>query len=103
MKKTALLLVVLLSPLGVFAQRGIPPFGSFSSTSFDTINNQNLNVYFTIPIVSSAGRGLPLTLSLNNNSQLWQPLSTWTPVSGFTRQPNVGMAKGLSGRRLHSI
>jgi RHS repeat-associated protein len=75
------LLTTLLIPAAVLAQTGLPPFGSFTQGDFDTINNQNLNVYFSIPIVSSAGRGLPLNLSLVNNSLLWQVTGgVWTPV-----------------------
>jgi RHS repeat-associated protein len=93
MKKISLLGLLALLPLGLHAQTGVVPFGSYSSTPFDTINNQNLNTYFTIPIVSSAGRGLPLTLSLNYNSQIWQPFSTWTPVTDAVGNPTWGWQK----------
>ena len=93
MKKISLFVFVALLPFGVHAQTGVAPFGSYSSTPFDTINNQNLNIYFTIPIVSSAGRGLPLTLSLNYNSQIWQPFSTWTPATDALGNPTWGWQK----------
>ena len=93
MKKLILLALVLI-PVSAHAQTGIPPFGSLSSTPFDTINNQNLNVYFAIPIMSSAGRGMPLSLSLINNSLIWKKSgSTWTPVTDQSGNPTWGWQK----------
>ncbi len=65
---------------------GLPPFGSFSGGPFDTIDNANLNVYFQIPIISKAGRGLPFTYSLVYNNSIWAPVTTggttaWTPTT----------------------
>jgi hypothetical protein len=90
MKKTLFLLLFVLTQLPTFAQSptlGIPPFGSFSG-GFETINNQNLNVYFNIPIASSPGRGMPLSLNLSNNSLIWQPAgSAWVPVTDASGNP----------------
>jgi hypothetical protein len=101
MKRIVLLLATFLMPTLVFAQSpvtGLPPFGSLSSGGFDTINNQNLNAYFAIPIVSSAGRGMPLNLSLSYNSLIWQPLnSTWTPVVDAIGNPTWGWGKDYPG------
>jgi YD repeat-containing protein len=63
---------------------GVPPFGSFSSGSFDTVNNANLNVHFAIPIVNKAGRGMPFTYTLSYDSAVWYPLNgVWTPVANW--------------------
>jgi RHS repeat-associated protein len=85
MKKSILLLGIFLSfsPL-LCGQTGLgtPAFGSFSNGGFDTVNNQNLNVFFAIPIASSPGRGLPLNLNLVYNSLVWQNLGgDWYPVA----------------------
>lgn len=52
--------LVLLGSIAAAAQTpatGIYPFGSFDDKGFDTINRGNLNIHFTIPIVSKNGRG----------------------------------------------
>jgi RHS repeat-associated protein len=105
MKKTLLLIALaLLTQLPVAAQNslGVPPFGSFSGGGLDTINNQNLNVYFTIPIVSSPGRGMPLNLSLNYNSLIYVPYNngtttSWTPVVDANGNPTWGWVKDFAG------
>jgi RHS repeat-associated protein len=105
MKKTLLLLALaLLTQLPVAAQNslGVPPFGSFSGGGLDTINNQNLNVYFSIPIVSSPGRGMPLNLSLSYNSLIYVPYNngtttSWTPVADANANPTWGWVKDFAG------
>lgn len=60
---------------------GLAPFGSFSSFGFDTVNNQNLNVLFSIPLISSAGRGVPLNINLTYNSLVYQNYQgIWLPA-----------------------
>ena len=82
MRRYFVLLATLLLPVCVSAQNtGLPPFNSFSKGQFDSINNQNLNVIFAIPIMSSPGRGLNLNFSAVNNSLIWVPSSNnayWT-------------------------
>jgi hypothetical protein len=74
---------------------GTPPFGSYSGGNFDTVNQGNLNVHFSIPVLHKAGRGTPLTYDLSYDSSVWtpgvsngvaqwQPLNTtwgWSPIS----------------------
>jgi RHS repeat-associated protein len=75
MRKLAFLILVCLTPVFLSAQNtgvGVKPFGSYTQGGFDTINNQDLNVMFSIPIVSSAGRGQPLNFALTYNSQIYQ-------------------------------
>src|SRR5258708_2733853 len=74
MKKLTLLIWLCIIPGYLNAQNtgiGVLPFGSYTRGGFDTINNQNLNVMFAIPIVSSAGRGQPLSFNLSYNSQIY--------------------------------
>ncbi|HEV2416458.1 MAG TPA: RHS repeat-associated core domain-containing protein [Terriglobia bacterium] len=72
---------------------GVPPFSSFSSGRFDMVNNANLNVYFEIPILSKAGRGLPVHYSLTYNSSVWTPV--WSGSSNvWTRDSNWGWREG---------
>jgi hypothetical protein len=60
---------------------GLPPFGSFSGGTFDTVNNGNLNVHFQIPIGNKAGRGTPFAYTLTYDSSVWYPTGgVWMPV-----------------------
>ena len=101
MRKLAFLVAIIILPLTAHGQStGVPPFGSLSSTPFDVVNNQNLNAYFSIPVFSSSGRGMPLTLNLANNSLVWQPMlvgstTTWTPVTDVNGNPTWGWQKDL--------
>lgn len=67
---------------------GIPPFSSNTGGSFDTVDNANLNIHFSIPIVAKAGRGLPFDYTLSFDSSIWSPLSPsgsvgWTPATNW--------------------
>jgi len=64
---------------------GTPPFGSFSGGPFDTINNGNLNVHFSIPVVNKAGRGLAFNYNLSYDNSVWYPVGSsgnqsWQPL-----------------------
>ncbi len=54
---------------------GLPPFGSFRGGSADVVNDANLNVHLSVPVVSKAGRGLPLNYVLGYDSSLWFPVN----------------------------
>ena len=99
MKKIAFLLALALLPASLCAQNtgpGLPPFGSFTPGGFDTVNNQNLNAVFGIPLVHSAGRGMPLGLSLINNSTAYQIVGgAWTPVTDSSGNPSWGWVKDM--------
>lgn len=63
---------------------GTPPFGSFSGGP-DIINNANLNVHISIPIMNKAGRQLPFAYTLSYDNSVWYPVTSgsnqiWTPV-----------------------
>ncbi len=106
MTRTALILAfLLLVPACAFAQdprTGFPPYGSFNSAGFDTVNHQNLNVNFAIPIVASPGRSVDLRLAAVYDSLIWKRKTTspqaWVPVAdqsgtptwGWTRQSPIG-------------
>ena len=100
MKRATLIFMVLASlPFSLLAQNtgtGVQPFGSYSSFGFDTLNNQNLNAYFAIPLTSSTGRGLPLSVTLTNNSLIWQAAGTaWAPVVDQSGNPTWGWLKDI--------
>jgi hypothetical protein len=98
MKKRILLVgLFFLFPSLLAAQTGLPPFGSFTSGGFDTVNNRNLNVVFSIPIASSAGRGLPLNLNLTYNSLIWYNSgSTWFPAPSWGWQKDFPAGGSVS-------
>jgi len=73
-----------LLPLGAARAQvatGTPPFGSFSGGP-DIVNNANLNVHITVPVLNKAGRGLPFSYVLSYDSSIWYPAgNVWTPVT----------------------
>jgi RHS repeat-associated protein len=71
-------------------QTGIPPFSSIQSVGVDNVNQQNLNVNFSIPIGSSPGRGLAFNFPIANDSLLWKAQSTWAPVVDGAGTPTFG-------------
>lgn len=82
-RRTLLLIALTLLSTAAFAQLGFPPFGSFQDGGFDSINRQNLNVVFSIPIVSVPGRGQDFTYALIHNSLVWQRNGNyWSPAPG---------------------
>src|SRR2546428_5820403 len=100
MKTLACLLLAFVA-LPAVAQTGLPPFGSFQSAGFDTVNLQNLNDNFSIPIVSVPGRGTDFAFSIAFNSLLWQKQTgtpnTWQPVVDASGNPNWGWQKDIYG------
>jgi RHS repeat-associated protein len=77
--------IVLLSYSCLFAQTGAPTFGSLQAGGFDTVNLQNLNVNFMVPVVSHAGRGLSFNYALAYNSLVFTADSgAWTVKDGWT-------------------
>src|SRR5437016_4144659 len=59
---------------------GTPPYQSFGGGP-DVINLGNLNVHYSIPVFSRAGRGTPFSYALAYDSSVWVPGSVWTPAS----------------------
>ncbi len=85
MKRLVFMVSALATPVCGLAQNpasGLPPYGSFEVGKFDTINRQNLNINFAIPIVSSPGRGMNLQFSIVYDSLVWGRAATfWYPAS----------------------
>ncbi|MGH9325318.1 MAG: hypothetical protein ACRD2B_01310, partial [Terriglobia bacterium] len=72
----------------VYLPTGLPPFGTFAPSPFDTVNLANLNVLFSVPVLKKAGRGIPLNYIFAYNSSVWSPQnpsggSQWYPTPGF--------------------
>src|SRR6267378_2460472 len=60
---------------------GFPPYGSFDRGQFDTVNLQDLNFNFAIPIATSPGRGMDFNFAIVYNSLNWAIVNNaWTPV-----------------------
>ncbi len=61
---------------------GVPPFRSFGGGP-DVVNLGNLNVHYTIPVFSRAGRGIPFSYALAYDSSVWIPAgSVWIRSGG---------------------
>ena len=74
---------------------GTPPFSSIAGGSFESIDLGNLNIHISIPIISRAGRGLPLNYSWNYDSSIWYPAGTaWTPVTNWGWRSETEAAVG---------
>ena len=67
---------------------GTPPFACLTPSTFDVVNNANLNVHFAIPIFSRAGIGIPFSYVLTFDNSIWSPVISngslvWTPVPNW--------------------
>ena len=79
---------------------GYPVYGSFENGSFDSTNLQDLNTFFQIPIVASAGRGVNFSFAITYNSAMWTNsgyLGAWSPATiqaipnwGWRLNPSLG-------------
>ena len=91
---------------------GTYPLGSYSGGLLDHVNEANLNVQFSIPILNKAGPTLPFKYSLGYSNSVWYPVSvngtmTWTPVNvqdwGWTASAeNVGTGGYVSYTELQN-
>jgi hypothetical protein len=71
----------------VMPTTGVPQFGSFSGGP-DIINNANLNVHYTIPVLNKPGRGTNFGYALSYDSSIWYQVfngsaTVWEPVSSW--------------------
>jgi RHS repeat-associated protein len=78
---------------------GTPPFGSFASDGFGTINLGNLNEHFEFPIRAKPGRSMPFTYTLSYDSSVWSPVTTgttkaWQPVLNWGWRGQTEVAVG---------
>jgi hypothetical protein len=92
-----LLVVVMTFPFVSAAAQvttGIPPFQSFGGGP-DVINLGNLNVHYSIPVFSRAGRGIPFSYALAYDSSVWRNAgSTWFPDSNWGFGKDIGALVG---------
>ena len=73
---------------------GAPPFSSTTGGT-DTIDLGNLNVHIDFPILSHAGRGLPLHYSWSYDNSIWYPSgSAWIPVTNWGWRSQTEAAVG---------
>jgi len=78
---TALVLLLSVSVASGQVGTGIYNYGTFDSKGFDTINVGNLNVHFSVPVVSKTGRGgFDFKYDLAYDGSIWTPV-----VSGSTQ------------------
>ncbi len=101
--KYGLLAIVMISIYATVAlaapTKGIPPFQSFGGGP-DVINLGNLNVHYSFPVFSRAGRGIPFSYSLAYDSSVWTPAgSAWT-FSGSGLIADIAAAVGTASVRL---
>jgi YD repeat-containing protein len=61
---------------------GFPSFGSFAGSEFDTVNEGNLNIHFSIPVFQKTGRGLSVVATISYNSLIWTPVGALTDGNG---------------------
>lgn len=94
MKRYLIALVVLFVANSAAAQApnaGFPKYGSFESGSSDSVNRQNLNSNFSIPIIHQKARGLNLDFAISYNSLIWQNTGTaWQPYADANGNPTWG-------------
>jgi RHS repeat-associated protein len=88
------------------AETGPPRFAPAAGGPFDVVNLGNLNVHWTIPVVSKPGRGLPFSYALTYDTAFWTKIQVganwqWQPMPnwGWASQTQVttGYFKILSG------
>jgi RHS repeat-associated protein len=78
---------------------GTPPLSSFGGGPFDTVNLGNLNVHFSVPVFTKAGRGTPFSYSLGYDSSVWYPVTS-NGVTSWVYLSNWGwtvQSHGLGG------
>ncbi|HTD23757.1 MAG TPA: RHS repeat-associated core domain-containing protein [Terriglobales bacterium] len=80
---------------------GAPPFSSLGGGPFDAINLANLNVHFSIPVFSRAGRGMPFSYALQYDGSIWTPVQPpdsfgyWSPATNWGWGNAVQSVTGL--------
>lgn len=103
--RCSLILVVLtiLSSSGLLAQvtTGAPPFGTVDNNGGgpDLIDQANLNIHLTIPVLHQPGRGTDFTYDLSYDSSVWYPVTSngttsWQPVSNWGWRGQTDAATG---------
>ena len=78
----AVVVVMLSVTCAAQVKTGVPPYQSFGGGP-DVINLGNLNVHYSIPVFSRAGRGMPFNYALAYDTSVWSPSTAWTPNSNW--------------------
>lgn len=78
---------------------GAYPFASFDNRGFDSINLGNNNIRFTIPIVSSVGRGLAFNYAIQYEGLIWNPVANGS-TTAWVPDPTWGFTGLLNGTAL---
>ncbi|HWR14122.1 MAG TPA: RHS repeat-associated core domain-containing protein [Terriglobales bacterium] len=83
MKTCAIISIIAFLAVSAFGQTvtGPAPSTSQQSNVFDSVNLGSLNVYFDIPVINKAGRGIPFVYSVTYNSSMWKKVAVGTSVS----------------------
>jgi len=82
MKRLLIALALIFGATLSKGQTGFPLWGSFETSGFDAVNRQNMNVNFTIPLVSTPSRAGSFAYGLVYDSLIWTKTGTaWTPAT----------------------
>lgn len=78
---------------------GTPPYRSFGGGP-DVINLGNLNVHYSIPVFSRAGRGTPFSYALAYDSSIWSiSAGAWLPKTNWGLLRDTAALVGYVGLR----
>ncbi len=98
MKKLILAIAAVFCAVAAAQNHGTGAYNhaTLDNRGFDQVNVGNLNVRFSIPLISKAGRGLPFNYALQYEGLIWAPVAangttTWVP------DPNWGFTGTLNG------
>jgi RHS repeat-associated protein len=96
MKRLSVIAALAFSACLSNAQTGFPLWGSFETSAFDGVNRQNLNVNFSIPLVSTPSRAGSFNYALVYDSLIWTKTGTaWTPVTDANAAATWGWKDNL--------
>jgi RHS repeat-associated protein len=97
------ILVCSILPSSAVAQvkTGTPTYGSFSGSP-DVINNANLNIHLSVPVIHKPGRGTNFDYDITYDSSVWNPATSggstyWQPVGNWGWSSNSAFGTGLTG------
>jgi len=68
---------------------GFPSFGSFAGSEFDTVNEGNLDIHFSIPVLQKSGRGVAVTGKIVYDSLIWSAVGAPLDINGNRTGPAV--------------
>jgi RHS repeat-associated protein len=85
-------------PLSAQVPTGTPTYGSFAGGP-DVVDLANLNAHIDVPVFSKAGRGMPFSYDLINDSSVWYPVvssgsHSWQLVANWNWAGQTQVATG---------